>query len=402
MWTAACLTMSTQPLIANELLAFIQHAIDTMDEVSILQICKSNFKEEDISSGKRLLFQCLGKLDEMPARRRDGTEKSVQDIITLLKVTDPDDVPAFVAKDLHKLPPVTFDHVDVTRLLKDIISLKTSLAEVQSKLMSSENTIGELRAELLALRNTVVVSGSPTLCTDDANTCRGAANASVSMSHSAERLAPPAQATTRVSTSTPNRAYAAIAAKGGKQVQQGEKPRADLHQEVHKNNQNDKEGFTLVERKKKRKPTCRNQCGTALPGHNHLLRPAVPATLLYGGEYVEFIKIKAKLHLKVEQLHSQHRVDFKSFVVRVPTEHLSTLMKEEFWPRGVVYRRFRGRLPDTARHTTPSLRNWVTIAPDSREFLCEVDVETAKIAPLTDSENKSRYSPIPRAMATHT
>ncbi|KAF9810563.1 hypothetical protein SFRURICE_021016 [Spodoptera frugiperda] len=356
--------MSTQPLIANELLAFIQHAIDTMDEVSILQICKSNFKEEDISSGKRLLFQCLGKLDEMPARRRDGTEKSVQDIITLLKVTDPDDVPAFVAKDLHKLPPVTFDHVDVTRLLKDIISLKTSLAEVQSKLMSSENTIGELRAELLALRNTVVVSGSPTLCTDDANTCRGAANASVSsfesakaqaspragaaVSHSAERLAPPAQATTRVSTSTPKRAYADIAAKG----------------EVPKKNQNDKEGFTLVERRKKRKPTCRNQCGTALTGHNHLLRPAVPATLLYVSrlhdstreEIVEFIKIKAKLHLKVEQLHSQHRVDFKSFVVRVPTEHLSTFMKEEFWPRGVVYRRFRGRLPDTARHTTPSLR----------------------------------------------
>ncbi|KAF9793853.1 hypothetical protein SFRURICE_007384 [Spodoptera frugiperda] len=323
-----------------------------MDEVSILQICKSNFKEEDISSGKRLLFQCLGKLDEMPARRRDGTEKSVQDIITLLKVTDPDDVLAFVAKDLHKLPPVTFDHVDVTRLLKDIISLKQAW-----------------------------LSGSPTLCTDDANTCRGAANASVSsfesakaqaspraaaaVTHTAERLASPAQATTRVSTSTPKRAYADIAAKGGKQIQQGEKPQTDLHQEVPKKNQNVKEGFTLVERKKKRKPTCRNQCGTALTGHNYLLRPAVPATLLYVSrlhdstkveEIVEFIKIKAKLHLKVEQLHSQHRVDFKSFVVRVPTEHLSTFMKEEFWPRGVVYRRFRGRLPDTARHTTPSLR----------------------------------------------
>ncbi|XP_050559858.1 uncharacterized protein LOC126912312 [Spodoptera frugiperda] len=357
--------MSTQPLIANELLAFIQHAIDTMDEVSILQICKSNFKEEDISSGKRLLFQCLGKLDEMPARRRDGTEKSVQDIITLLKVTDPDDVPAFVAKDLHKLPPVTFDHVDVTRLLKDIISLKTSLAEVQSKLMSSENTIGELRAELMALRNTVAVSGSPKLCTDDANICRGAANASVSsfesakaqaspragaaVSHSAERLASPAQATTRVSTSTPKRAYADIAAKGGKQVQQGEKPHVDLHQEVPKKNQNDKEGFTLVERKKKRKPICRNQCATLL--YVSRLHDSTEVE-----EIVEFIKIKAKLHLKVEQLHSQHRVDFKSFVVRVPTEHLSTFMKEEFWPRGVVYRRFRGRLPDTARHTTPSLR----------------------------------------------
>ncbi|KAF9800356.1 hypothetical protein SFRURICE_015866 [Spodoptera frugiperda] len=144
---------------------------------------------------------------------------------------------------------------------------------------------------------------------------------------------------TRVSTSTPKRAYADIAAKGGKQVQQGEKPHTDLHQDVLKKNQNVKDGFTLVERKKKRKPTCRNQCGTALTGHNYLLRPAVPATLLYVSrlhdstkveEIVEFIKIKAKLHLKVEQLHSQHRVDFKSFVVRVPTEHLSTLMKEEF------------------------------------------------------------------------
>ncbi|KAF9816625.1 hypothetical protein SFRURICE_019489 [Spodoptera frugiperda] len=347
--------MSTQPLIANELLAFIQHAIDTMDEVSILQICKSNFKEEDISSGKRLLFQCLGKLDEMPARRRDGTEKSVQDIITLLKVTDPDDVPAFVAKDLHKLPPVTFDHVDVTRLLKDIISLKTSLAEVQSKLypkIPSENSVRNYwHYATRSFFESAKAQASP--------------RAGAAVSHSAERLAPPAQATTRVSTSTPKRAYADIAAKGGKQVQQGEKPHADLHQEVPKKNQNDKEGFTLVERRKKRKPTCRNQCGTALTGHNHLLRPAVPATLLYVSrlhdstkveEIVEFIKIKAKLHLKVEQLHSQHRVDFKSFVVRVPTEHLSTFMKEEFWPRGVVYRRFRGRLPDTARHTTPSLR----------------------------------------------
>lgn len=376
--------MSTQPLIANELLAFIQHAIDTMDEVSIQQICKSNFKEEDISSGKRLLFQCLGKLDEMPARRRDGTEKSVGDIITLLKVTDPDDVPAFVAKDLHKLPPVTFDHVDVTRLLKDIISLKTSLAEVQCKLTTSENTIEELRAEVLMLRKTVAVSGSPTPSAKTANMCRGATNALVSsfesatahaspraniadaaLTHSGDRHVPPAQATTRVSTSTPKRAYAAIAAKGGKQVQQSEEPLTGLPQEVHKKNQNDKEGFTLVEKKKKRKPTCRNQCGTAVTGHNHLLRPAVPATLLYVSrlhdstkveEIVEFIKIKTKLHLKIEQLHSKHRVDFKSFVIRVPTEHLSIFMKEEFWPRGVVYRRFRGRLPDTARHTTPSLR----------------------------------------------
>lgn len=63
-----------------------------MDEVSIIQICKSNFTEEDVSSGKDLLFQTLGKINQIPTQRRDGGEKSLQDIfITILKATDPDD-----------------------------------------------------------------------------------------------------------------------------------------------------------------------------------------------------------------------------------------------------------------------------------------------------------------------
>ncbi|KAJ8710630.1 hypothetical protein PYW08_009145 [Mythimna loreyi] len=124
--------MSSKKLIVNELLAFLVHAIDYMDEVSILQICRSNFKEDEISSGKLLLFQSLGKLDEIPSRRRDGTGKSLQDIIDMLKKTDPDDVPDFVAKELSKLPPVTFDHVDVTRLLNDITTLKVEMSNMQS------------------------------------------------------------------------------------------------------------------------------------------------------------------------------------------------------------------------------------------------------------------------------
>ncbi|KAM3959964.1 LOW QUALITY PROTEIN: uncharacterized protein ACR2FA_005985 [Aphomia sociella] len=133
-------SIGSEQLIANELLAFIQHAIDTMDEVSIIQICKSNFKEEEICSSKLHLYQTLGKGDRISSRRRDEKGKrSLQDIISLLKVTDPDDVPEFVAKQLHKLPPVTFDHVDVTRLLKDIITLKANLVEVQLSIESANS-----------------------------------------------------------------------------------------------------------------------------------------------------------------------------------------------------------------------------------------------------------------------
>ncbi|KAJ8710134.1 hypothetical protein PYW07_009500 [Mythimna separata] len=369
----------SQPLIANEVLAFIKHAIDYMDEVSILQICKSSFNEEEISSAKLLLFQALGKVDQMQSRRRDGGQRSVQDIITMMKSTDPDDVPAFVAKDLHKLPPVTFDHVDVTRLLKDITSLKTSLAEVKSKLEVSNTTIGSLRAEVELLRNAVSESRAPN--NTSVNVRRGAQNASIGSFESASCRASPAaenacvascpaaavavsspvEVVTRVGTSTPKRAYSAIVAANKPAVSQ-------TTQQAGKRNggkQNDEDGFTKVEKKKRKKPTCQNQCGTALAEPNMLLRPAIPTTQLYVSrlhhstkveEIVEYVRVKTNWSLRVVQLESRHSTNFKSFVVRVPTHLLETCLKGEFWPKGVVYRRFRGSIPTSQRNTTPSLR----------------------------------------------
>lgn len=54
-------------------------------------------------------------------------------MINLIKETDPESLPIFVARDLQKLPPVTFDHVDVTRLLKDIIIIQKELRDIQNK-----------------------------------------------------------------------------------------------------------------------------------------------------------------------------------------------------------------------------------------------------------------------------
>uniref|UniRef100_A0A2A4JS89 Uncharacterized protein n=2 Tax=Heliothis virescens TaxID=7102 RepID=A0A2A4JS89_HELVI len=394
--------MSSQPLIANEVLAFIKHAIDYMDEVSILQICKSSFKEDEISSAKLLLFTTLGKVSQMPSRRRDGTEKSLQDIVTLLKETDPDDVPEFVAKDLHKLPPVTFDHVDVTRLLKDITLLKQSQAEMQHQLEASKNTISDLRAEVVSLRNAISASRSPTASdVANVNTRRGAQNASIcsfesagsNASPTAENacaatcaaavpVSTPVETMTCIGSATPKRAYAAIVAakkpvepqnsqariagktKGGKRSRS--KPNQVLTRQGPKEDTCDKDGFIKVEKRKKKKPPCRNQCGTALAGPNMLLRPATPTTLLYVSrlhhstkveEVVEYLRVKTSWTLRVERLEPSHKTNFKSFVVRVPTHSLEKFLKEDFWPMGVMYRRFRGQLRDTSqRNTTPTLR----------------------------------------------
>ncbi|CAH0698690.1 unnamed protein product [Spodoptera exigua] len=115
----------------------------------------------------------------------------------------------------------------------------------------------------------------------------------------------------------------------------------------------------------RKKVPCRNQCGTALAGPNMLLRPAVPTTLLYVSrlhhstkveEVVEYMRVKTNWTLRVELLEPRHKTNFKSFVVRVPTHHLEKFLKDEFWPKGVMYRRFRGQLRDTSqRSTRPTL-----------------------------------------------
>ncbi|PZC80998.1 hypothetical protein B5X24_HaOG213652 [Helicoverpa armigera] len=66
-------------------------------------------------------------------RKGDGKNKRLlQDIIKVLKETETASLPIFVAKDLHRLPPVTFDYVDVTSLLKDILVLKQNIHCIQT------------------------------------------------------------------------------------------------------------------------------------------------------------------------------------------------------------------------------------------------------------------------------
>ncbi|XP_073946537.1 uncharacterized protein [Choristoneura fumiferana] len=298
--------MSSQQLIANELLAFIQNAIDTMDEVSIVQICKSNFKEDEICSGKALLFQTLGKADQMPSRRRDGGIKSLQDIITMFKATDPDEVPSFVAKELRKLPPVTFDHVDVTTLLKDIVTLKANLAELSRKFDVSQDTITELRKEITSLRNSAPVTRSPVDASNSNvnNRLEADADSAVSSFESkrppvqrerpgprvppaARRPRAPARAAALRQQAASWARYADAAGRAAAPRQPPAPPKATEPRATSTPNRPlstkvDEEGFILVQKKSKaRKKPCKSLCGSAEPDPGSGLRAATPNTALY-------------------------------------------------------------------------------------------------------------------------
>ncbi|PZC82043.1 hypothetical protein B5X24_HaOG211599 [Helicoverpa armigera] len=373
----------SEQLVANELLAFLQQKLDVMDEVSAIQICATNFSEDDVAAAKQLLYRLLNKGDQMVSRRRDGTKKSIQDIITLLKETDPDDVPTFVAKDLSKLPPVTFDHVDVTCLLKDLVFLKASLADVQKQLNASQNTVASLRSEVNELRKSVAVTRSPVDASCNVNTRRGAcldvsgasfASAVLSPSplsppnaESAQcapraprcpapvPAAPPLAAATPLdqllvsaASAKPNGVRREHASVAGSTIGAKMKPVP-----VKGPDRADDDGFVMVQRRKRRQRTNKNRCGAAVEP-NTKIRAAKPNTPVYisrlhyttkAEDIVEYVRQKLKYAPRVQLLESRHNANFKAFVVRVPTCFLHLVLDENFWPQDVVFRRFRGQVP---------------------------------------------------------
>lgn len=133
-------------VVISEVLAFIQNKMEVMDQLSLIQICVSAFTAEDIIEAKNLLFSCVKSSKKKSQRKRDGkSRRDLEDIVGLFQELDPDDFPVFVVQNINKLPAVHWDHIDVSRFLKEILVLQKEVASIKQNYASME--------ELNALKN---------------------------------------------------------------------------------------------------------------------------------------------------------------------------------------------------------------------------------------------------------
>uniref|UniRef100_A0A2A4JJZ9 Mutant cadherin n=1 Tax=Heliothis virescens TaxID=7102 RepID=A0A2A4JJZ9_HELVI len=148
-------------IVISEVLAFIQNQVDVMNEESIVRLCATAFSCDEIVTAKDLLYQSV-QTKEKKVKRKGKSEVKVQrdleDIISLIKCTAAECIPIFVARELRKLPPVTFDHIDVTRLLKDIITVKTQIEAIREEYATVEQ-VNKLNMELINLKQASLVDG---------------------------------------------------------------------------------------------------------------------------------------------------------------------------------------------------------------------------------------------------
>lgn len=158
-------------IVINEMLAFVNNKLDVMDEESISRICVSAFSEDDIVAAKNLLFESIPTIKKQKkSRKRDGkTLRNIDDIIIALKETEPEEIPIFVARELQKLPPILFDHVDVTKILKDLLVVQQDISRIKEQFATSEQ-LDILKCEIDLLKHTSPINTNE--C--NVNTRRGA------------------------------------------------------------------------------------------------------------------------------------------------------------------------------------------------------------------------------------
>lgn len=128
-------------VVINELLAFVQNKIGVIEDERLVLICNRGFNAVEILAAKDILIKIyqeeIIKLSEnRPDPQRNGREMSatheaMEAIVQIIKTANPNKIPMFVARDLAKIPPLAFDQTGVTRLLREIVAVKSELEKLR-------------------------------------------------------------------------------------------------------------------------------------------------------------------------------------------------------------------------------------------------------------------------------
>lgn len=125
----------------------------------------------------------------------------------------------------------------------------------------------------------------------------------------------------------------------------------------------DKDGFILAERRKRRQRRNRNQRGAATTAST-TLRAATPCTMIYlsrvhtsmtRDHILDYINKMCEgrvtpsrgFGVEITLLESSRPTNFRSFRLRVPAAYQGMFLSPDFWPKGIVFRRYREAVQKT-------------------------------------------------------
>ncbi|KAI5644013.1 hypothetical protein NE865_03924 [Phthorimaea operculella] len=276
-------------------------------------------------------------------------KRSLQDIINVVKEqASNQQLPVFVAKDLHRLPPVTFDYIDVSTLLREITCLKQDVHNIQCDYIRARDI-----ADIPTEKKVDVETGTARGASERPSTAND-----VSRAASAPR-APRAAGAPRAPPTPPrhSRPHPPVAPENiplRATSSPAHKSRLTFDDTIIDHNIIDTDdSFTTVVNKKTRYRSIKktnNKVGKAQLTASTKSLVAPRLTYIYASRFLPdtsvddistFLQESGKTVVKIEKLTQYKSTDFSSFKLTIYQAQEDSFLSEELWPSGIVYRRFK-------------------------------------------------------------
>lgn len=151
---ASDLQCSGCKVVINELLTFLCNKVDVLPETAISEICLTAYSSDEIEEARGIAYNLLAPTKKFMRKKEGGEQKSIQDMVKLIKEFDPACMPTFVAKDLNKIPSVSFNYIDSTSFLKEIAILRNDVACIKADKLSRGETTNSV-TEIKSLRTEI-------------------------------------------------------------------------------------------------------------------------------------------------------------------------------------------------------------------------------------------------------
>lgn len=140
--------------VQSEILCFIGNKTSVLTTESLVDLCASFYKLDEIESARTLLAKYLP--NRLPKHRGSDAEKKVKTVTDIVKTCLDSNVnlPTFYAVDLTRLPPVGVEHIDLSALLKEVVALRS---EVRAATAIKEE-LAAVRAEFATMVSTMTTT----------------------------------------------------------------------------------------------------------------------------------------------------------------------------------------------------------------------------------------------------
>lgn len=130
-------TANGKTLVEDELLNFLVVKMKTLSQEDIILLTVNHFGSEWIENSKKALFDLCPNTTQRFVTHK-GPQKDANNVKSCLKVLNEagENIPRFVSHNLDELPPITYNSIDVSCMLRtlervsaDISSLKQAVSE---------------------------------------------------------------------------------------------------------------------------------------------------------------------------------------------------------------------------------------------------------------------------------